>query len=136
MSITDNARQFVDACDSGKGWDACKAWCHDGATFSCQAPALADVTTLGAYVEWAEGLMTPLPDARYDLKTLATDADRNAVTAFSVFHGTNTGEGPVPPTGKSVATDYVYVMDFDGDKIRHVTKIWNDGYALKALGWA
>jgi hypothetical protein len=42
----------------------------------------------------------------------------------------------VPPTGKSAAADYVYVMDFDGDKIRHMTKIWNDGLTMRQLGWA
>ena len=31
--------------------------------------------------------------------------------------------------------DYVYVMDFDGDHIRHMTKIWDDGISLKQLGW-
>ena len=41
----------------------------------------------------------------------------------------------MPPTGKSAAADYVYVMDFDGDKIRHMTKIWNDGYTMRQLGW-
>jgi hypothetical protein len=30
----------------------------------------------------------------------------------------------------------VYVMEFKGDKITHMTKIWNDAVALKALGWA
>ena len=54
-----------------------------------------------------------------------------------VFRGTHTGEGgPVPPTGKAVDTDYVYVMDFDGDRIRHVTKIWNDTQAMRQVGWA
>jgi hypothetical protein len=28
------------------------------------------------------------------------------------------------------------VMDFDGDKIRHMTKIWNDGLTMRQLGWA
>jgi hypothetical protein len=28
------------------------------------------------------------------------------------------------------------VMEFDGDKIRHLTKIWNAGWALRELGWA
>ena len=42
----------------------------------------------------------------------------------------------MPPTGQSAAADYVYVMDFDGDKIRHMTKIWNDGITLRQLGWA
>jgi hypothetical protein len=30
----------------------------------------------------------------------------------------------------------VYVMQFDGDKIRHMTKSWNDSISLKQLGWA
>jgi len=137
MTITDTARAFFEACEAGKGWRACKAWCHDGATFSCQADALAETTTLEGYTEWMKGLLTPLPDGRYELKAFAADPERNAVTAFAVFHGTHTGDGgPKPPTGKSTATDYVYVMQFDGDKIRHMTKIWNDVPALRALGWA
>jgi predicted ester cyclase len=85
----------------------------------------------------AEGLLTPVPDGRYELKGLAVDEGRGSVLAFSVFRGTQTGEGgPVAPTGKTVAADYVYVMDFDGDKINHVTKIWNDGHSLKQFGWA
>jgi len=27
-------------------------------------------------------------------------------------------------------------MDFAGDKIRHMTKIWNAGWAMKELGWS
>jgi hypothetical protein len=42
----------------------------------------------------------------------------------------------MPPTGKSTSTDYVYVMEFDGDKIKAMTKIWNSGWAVKELGWA
>ncbi len=68
---------------------------------------------------------------------LATDTERGRVSAFAVFHGTHTGEGgPVPPTGKTAAADYVYDMEFKGDKISHMTKIWNDGHTLKQLGWA
>jgi hypothetical protein len=26
-------------------------------------------------------------------------------------------------------------MDFDGEKIRHMTKIWHAGLAMKELGW-
>ena len=84
-----------------------------------------------------KGLFTPLPDARYELKAFATDQERLVVTAYAVFSGAHTGDGgPVPPTGKHVQTDYVYVVAFAGDKIRHLTKIWNDGFALKELGWA
>ena len=137
MTISETAREFFEACETGKGWDACKAWCHDGATFSCQADVLAEVTNLSGYAEWMKGLLGPLPDGRYELKAFATDAERGAVVAAAVFHGSHTGEGgPIPPTGKAVAADYVYVMDFDGAKIRHMTKIWNDGHSLRALGWA
>jgi predicted ester cyclase len=78
-----------------------------------------------------------LPDARYELKSFAVDDQRKNVSAFAVFFGTHTGEGgPVPPTGKKVHTDYVYVMQFTGDRISHMTKIWNAGIALKQVGWA
>lgn len=39
-------------------------------------------------------------------------------------------------TGKSFEADYVYVMQFGGDRISHMTKIWNDGISLSQLGWA
>ncbi len=136
MNITARARDFFDACETGKGWEVCKQWCHDGATFSCQSDALANITTLEGYTAWTKGLLTPIPDGHYELKAFATDPERNTVCAFSVFHGTHTGEGgPVAPTGKAVAAEYVYVMEFDGDKIRHTTKIWNDAQSLRALGW-
>ena len=137
MSITEAAKTFFEACETGKGWGVCKDWCHDGASFSCQSDALADMATLEAYTEWTKAILTPMPDGHYELKAFATDPDRNTVVAAAVFHGTHTGEGgPVPATGKSAATDYVYVMRFDGDRIRHMTKIWNDGHALRQLGWA
>ena len=83
------------------------------------------------------GLLGPVPDGHYELKAFSADNDRNAVTAFAVFHGTQTGQGdPVPPTGNTIAAEYVYVMQFDGPKIRHMTKIWNDAHSLKQLGWA
>ena len=79
----------------------------------------------------------PMPDGHYELKSLAADPDHQAVSAFAVFRGSRTAEGgPISPTGKSVAADNVYVMEFDGDKIRHMTKIWNDTQSLRALGRA
>ena len=134
--MTAIAQKFFDACETGKGWDVCKAWCHDGASFSCQADALAGIDTLEGYTGWMKGLLGPIPDGHYKLKAFAADPDRNSVSAFAVFHGTHTGEGgPVPPTGKAVAADYVYVMEFKADKIRHMTKIWNDVWSVRELGW-
>ena len=134
--ITGIARQFFEACEAGKGWDGCKAYCNASATFSAQAEPLADVKTLQQYTDWMKGMMTIMPDGRYDLRSFATDEDRKSVCAYGVFLATHTGQGgPLPPTGKSVKTDYVYVMEFDGEKIRHMTKIWHAGWAMKELGW-
>ena len=90
-----------------------------------------------AYADWMKGLLTPVPDGRYEVRSFAVDEDRNNVTAYAVFRGTHTGEGgPVPPTGKQVEADYVYVMQFEGDKIHHMTKFWNDVISLQQLGWS
>jgi predicted ester cyclase len=136
-SITETARAFFDAVDTGQGWDACSVYCHSDATFAAQAGALAEIETLADYAEWMKGMMGVLPDAHYEMKSFATDPERRNVSAYAVFHGTHTSEGgPVAPTGKSLSTDYVYTIEFEGDKIRHMTKIWNDGWALRELGWA
>jgi predicted ester cyclase len=136
-SITTIAEAFFDACETGKGWEVCSTYCTPNATFSAQAEPLLDVKTLAQYTDWMKGILTVLPDARYELKSFATDWDRNNVVAYGVFYGTHTGEGgPVPPTGRKISTDYVYVMQFEDGKIAHMTKIWNAGLAVKALGWA
>lgn len=136
-TLKETARKFFDACESGKGWEGCKAFCHAEASFAAQADALADVKTLEGYTDWMKGLFTPVPDGRYELRTLAVDEERQHAAAYGIFRGTHTAEGgPLPPTGRRVEADYVYVMEFDGDRIRHMTKIWNDGFSLKQLGWA
>jgi predicted ester cyclase len=136
-SIISVAEKFFEACEAGKGWAVCKEWCTPDATFAAQAEPLADVRTLAQYADWMKGLLTFIPDGRYELKSFATDDERKNVAAYAVFLGTHTGEGgPCPPTGKSVRSDYVYVMNFDGDKITHMQKIWHAGLAMKELGWA
>ena len=136
-TIAETALGFFDACDTGKGWEGCSAYCHADATFAAQAEPLAEVHTIAAYADWMKALMGFVPDGRYDLKSLAVDAERNNVCAYAVFHGTHSGPGgPMEPTGKSTSTDYVYVMDFEDGKIRRMTKVWNAGWAMKELGWA
>jgi len=135
-SIATVAQEFFAACEAGKGWEGCRAFCAADATFSAQAEPLADVTTLAQYCDWMKGMMTVFPGASYELKSFAMDAERNNVAAYAVFHATHTGPGgPVPPTGKSMSSDYVYVMQFAGGKISHMTKIWNPAPALKAIRW-
>ena len=136
-SMKEIAQRFFDACESGQGWQGCQQYCQPGATFSAQAGALSDVHTLQAYTDWMKGLFGPVPDGSYEVRSFAVDDQRRNVAAYGVFRGTHTGDGgPVPPTRKQVEADYVYVMEFEGDKIRHLTKIWNDSISLKQLGWA
>ena len=135
--ILEPARKFFEACETGKGWNDCSAFCTSDATFSSQTTALAEISSLEGYCEWMKGLLTPIPDGHYELKFFAADEADKSVAAVAVFHGTQTGEGgPVPPTGNSVSADYVYHMVFDGEQISHVTKIWNDAISLQQLGWA
>jgi predicted ester cyclase len=136
-AMAETALAFFGACDSGQGWERCRAYCQPNAKFAAQAEPLADVRTLEQYTDWMKALIGLIPDGRYDLKSFAVDEERNNVCAYGVFHGTHTGGGgPVGPTGKSTSTDYVYVMEFRDGKISHMTKIWNAGWAMKELGWA
>jgi predicted ester cyclase len=135
--ITAIANDFFAACETGKGWEVCKTYCAPNATFAAQAEPLAGIKTLAEYADWMKGLMTIMPDGSYEVKSFATDTERNNVAAYAVFSGTHTGPGgPCEPTGKKTASDYVYVMQFTDEKISHMTKIWHSGVALKELGWA
>lgn len=136
MSSIEETEQFFDACEPGKGWEACRQYCQPQATFSAQADALAGVDTVEAYTESRKGLLTPVADGRYEVRSFGVDEDRNNVTAYAIFRGTHTNDGgPVPPTGKEVEADYVYIMEFEGEQIRHMTKVWNNVVSLKQLGW-
>ena len=134
--ILGSAKQFFEACETGRGWDACKAFCTPDATFSAQTSALSEIATVRDYSEWMKNLFTPIPDASYELKFFAADEADQSVAAVAVFHGTQTGPGgPVPPTGMKIAADYVYHMIFDGERIKHLTKIWNDAISMQQMGW-
>ena len=134
--MTDTARAFFEACETGGGWEACSAYCTADATFAAQAEPLADVRTLEDYAEWMKGLLVFMPDGRYELKSFAVDTERHNVFAYAVFSGTHSADGgPMPPTGRSTSSDYVYVMEFADGKIHHMTKIWNAGLAMRDLGW-
>ena len=36
-AITGIAKNFFEACETGKGWEGCKEYCKQDATFSAQA---------------------------------------------------------------------------------------------------
>jgi hypothetical protein len=68
----------------------------------------------------------------YELKSFATDDPRRNVLAYAVFHGTHCGyRGPCHSTENTTLSNDGYIMEFDGRKMRHVTKIWHLGLGLK-----
>ena len=139
MSAFNTAKAFFEACEAPKGWDGCKEYVADGASFSCQSGALADVSTVEADCEWMKGLVAgPLPDGHYTLHSSSWDEAASTASFIATFHGNHTGEGgPVPPTNKSTNSDYVYTLKMDASgKVASMTKIWNDSFALAELGWA
>jgi predicted ester cyclase len=70
-----------------------------------------------------KGLLKSMPDGRYDLIS-SRSIKRQNVSAYARFLATHTGKGgPCPPIGKNTKTNYIYIMEFEGDKIRHMTKI-------------
>ena len=87
VSITTVAEAFFNACETGNGWEVCSTYCTPNATFSAQAEPLLEVKTLEQYTDWMKGIITVLPDARYEVKSFATDSARNNVTAYAVFMG-------------------------------------------------
>lgn len=87
-SIKEVAERFFEACETGKGWEGCKAYCKPDATFSAQAEPLADVRTLQNYANWMQGLMKMMPDGRYALKSFAIDDQRANVTAYAISTAT------------------------------------------------
>ncbi len=138
MSAFDNARKFFDACEAPLGWQGCQEYVADGAAFSAQSEPLADVTTVKAYCEWMKAFGTvTAPGASYELHSASYDDENRTAMFFATYHATHSGDGgPVPPTGKSTDSHYVYVLRMDGDdKVAAMTKIWNAPWAMRELGW-
>jgi len=132
------ARQFFDACETPLGWAACRQYVLEGAPFTAQSEPLAGIDTVAAYCDWMHGFGTgPARGARYTLHASAFDEATRSALFFATYHATHVGEGgPLPPTGKSTNSHYVYVVQMRDGKVSAMTKIWNSGWALKELGWA
>jgi hypothetical protein len=138
MSTFENATGFFEACDKPEGWEGCKQYVEDGATFSAQSEPVAHIHTVQDYCEWmfAFGTITS-PEGSYVLHTSSFDNATNTASFFGTYHARHTGDGgPVPPTGKESYTHYVYVLKMsENGKVSEMTKIWNAPWAMKELGW-
>jgi hypothetical protein len=137
MSAFDNAARVFHACESSEGWEPCRQYVEDGASFEAQAGPLVEVDTVQGYADWMAGVPSWMPDGHYQLHTSAWDEESRAATFFATFRGSHTGEGgPVPPTNHEMNSHYVFVMLMnDDDRVAKVYKIWNAAWALEQLGW-
>ena len=124
MGMYETAEKFFEACETGKGWEGCAKFCTTNASFAAEAVALDDIKTLEGYCDWMHALFDRVSDVSYEIKGFAADESRGVVMAYGVFKGTPIGEGEQ----KSFSTNYVYSIEFEGEKVGHVTKIWNDTY--------
>jgi predicted ester cyclase len=135
-SMKETAKKLFHACESGEGWEVCQQFCTPDATFSAQADALAEMKTLKAYADWMKSVYIFAPDASYEIKSFGVDEECNNISGYGIFRATHTHEGgPVPPTGKSIECDYAFFMQFKDNKVRHMTKIWNDVLSYRQFGW-
>lgn len=139
MTSYATALKFFEACETNEGWEGCSQYVVDGEVpFKVQAATLKEITTIQGYVEWVKAFGTiTAPGATYELHLGCFDETTRKAVFSATYHAKHTGEGgPVEPTNKEMHTDYVYVLDMNAeDKITGMTKIWNDGFALKQIGW-
>ncbi len=139
MAAFENAQKFFAACEAPEGWAGCAPYASAGASFEAQSEPLTEINTVEGYAEWMKGFGTgPAAGATYTLHSASWDEANRTALFFATYHATHTGEGgPIPPTGKSTNSDYVYAVKMgEDDKVTHMTKIWNAPWALRELGWS
>src|SRR5712675_2227100 len=61
--------------------------CNTGVKSLCWGFKLQGLTWSFVYTDWMKGLMTIMPDGSYEVKSFATDTERNNVAAYGVFSG-------------------------------------------------
>ena len=138
MSAFANASAFFHACESLQGWEGCSPFVAEDAVFRAQCEPLAQIDRVAAYCDWVAELgRGPLAGCSYELHSAAWDEDTATALFFATFHGKHGSEGgPTPPTGRSTASHYVYILQMDEtDKVCAMTKVWNAPWAMRELGW-
>lgn len=130
MTIRRIAQDFIEACESGAGWDACHHWCTPQAEFASQLEDLCDINDLETYCDWIRTKRAAQPGGRFELQDLAVDKVSRTVIASAVFHGTQ-DEAKTRKDG-AVDRDYSFVLQLTGNRISHMTKLWNNMQARVA----
>ena len=138
MKSFEVATKFFEACEAPLGWEGCKQYVQDEATFAAQSEPLAEIDTVQGYCDWMHGFGTVTsPEGSYELHSSSYDENASTAVFFATYHGKHTGEGgPVPPTNKETHSHYVYILKMNEDsKVSHMIKVWNAPWAMRELGW-
>ena len=139
MSALDTASNFFHACEGLRGWDGCKEFVAENASFKAQCEPLTEIDSVEGYCNWMAAVGSgPLKGCSYELHSSSFDEANQTALFFGTFTAThNSDGGPVEPTGKQTVTDYVYALTMDkAGKVSKMYKIWNAPWCLKELGWA
>ena len=76
---------------------------------------------MAIYCNWLVDALAMFDEnVKVGVKAEASDQTRDIVLIYAEIRG-NVIIGPKPLFAK---TDYVYVIHFDGEKIQHMTKVW------------
>jgi hypothetical protein len=138
MSAFENAEKFFHACEAPLGWEQCKPFVAEGATFQSQCEPLTEIDSVKAYTEWIAGFVSTIaPGATYDIHASSYDEKTRTAMFFGTYHLKHTlAGGPVPPTDKEANAHYVYCLTMNKDDlVEKMVKIWNAPWTLTELGW-
>jgi len=138
MTAFENAQKFFEACEAPRGWEGCRQYVAENASFEAQSEPIAELSTVQAYCDWmAKFANVTVPDATYDLHTASYDEQTRKAVFFATYHAKHTGEGgPVPPTQKETHSHYVYILTMNQEhKVEKMVKVWNAPWAMRELGW-
>jgi len=138
MTELDTAVAFFHACESAKGWDACREYAQPDASFHSAAETYTGMASLAEYCDQIrEAFTTTFVGSDYALVAAGYDAERRVALLQAMSYAVHTGEGgPVPPTHKQAQIPFVYAIEFTpAGKIAHLEKIFDPGVSLRGLGW-
>ena len=138
MSAFENAKKFFHACEAPLGWESCKPYVAEGASFSSQCEPLTEIDTVKAYSEWVAGFVADVTQGvTYDLHASSYDEETKTAMFFGTYNIKHTKDGgPVPPTNKEAHAHYVYCLTMNADDlVEKMVKIWNAPWTLRELGW-
>ena len=132
------ALEYGKAVDDGMGWAGIIA----ELTESPMSPWYGQVcminayntTTIKEYAEWAQASFEQFPK----MTSIAWKGGWDPVTMTAFVYAVWTGANTAGPgaTNRLATGNFVYMLHFNGrGKIDSFTKVWNDAWSARQLGW-